>query len=387
MKRTIFEDEHHAYRETVKAFIAKEVTPHYAEWEKAGAIDRQVFQAGVKAGLYGLAIPEQYGGAGVRDHRYRLVAAEEFARARATAVSVSFGNQDDMVICYLDGLGSDEQKQQWLPKLATGEVIGAVAMSEPEAGSDLRGMRTTAVRDDDDWVLNGQKTFITHGHSADLVVVAAKTAKPDGGEGISLFLVPTTTPGFTRGRLLDKVGLRAQDTSELFFEDMRLPGTSLLGEEGRGMRNLMAHLPQERLLTSIIAVADARAVFDFTAVYCFQRKAFSQHIGDFQASRFALAEMETEIELAEHYVDQQILESNAGELSPIDAAKGKWWTTELQKRVVDKCVQLHGGYGFILEYPVARAYLDVRIQTIYGGTTEIMKEIIGRDIAARHLAG
>ncbi|OBJ70674.1 acyl-CoA dehydrogenase family protein [Mycobacterium sp. 1274756.6] len=386
MQRNIFETEHEAFRSTVREFIVREVSPYYPAWEETGSIDRRVFEVGAKTGIYGLAIPEEYGGAGVRDNRYRMVVAEELARARATALSVSFANQDDMVICYLAGLGTDVQKSEWLPKLATGSVIGAVAMTEPDAGSDLRGMRTTAVADGEGWVLNGQKTFITHGHSADLVIVAAKTPKPDGSGGISLFLVPTSTPGFKRGRVLQKVGLRAQDTSELFFENMWLPADALLGEEDRGMRQLMTYLPEERLLASVIAVADARAVYDLTAAYCFERKAFGQFIGDFQATRFSLAEMETEIDLAQHFIDCQVMASNSGELSSIDAAKGKWWTTELQKRVVDKCVQLHGGYGYILEYAVARAYLDMRIQTIYGGTTEIMKEIVGRDIAARHAA-
>lgn len=384
MRRHIFDSEHQVYRETVRAFTEKEVDPHYASWENAGSIDRTVFQKGAAAGIYGLGIPGEYGGSGVDDFRFSLVVAEELARARATALAISFGNQDDLVICYLTDLGTREQQEEWLPKLATGDCIGALAMTEPEAGSDLRGMRTTAVRSGDDWVINGQKTFITHGHSADLVILAARTEEGGGANGISLFLVPTDVLGFKRGRKLEKVGLHAQDTAELFFEDMRLPGNNLLGEQGRGLRNLMSHLPRERLRTSACAVTDARALFDLTAAYCFDRKAFGQPIGDFQATRFTLAELETEIELAEQYLDNQVSAFNANQLSAVDAAKGKWWTTELQKRVVDKCVQLHGGYGYMLEYPVARAYLDSRIQTIYGGTTEIMKEIIGRDIATRY---
>ena len=385
MQREIFDTEHHAYRETVRAFTEKEVTPYYSFWEDAGTMDRRVFREGATVGLYGLGIPEEFGGSGVDDFRYSLVVAEELARARATALAISFGNQDDLVICYLTDLGTDAQQKEWLPRFATGDCIGALAMTEPDAGSDLRGMRTTAVRSGDDWVINGQKTFITHGHIADLVVLAARTEEGSGSSGISLFLVPTHVPGFNRGRKLKKVGLHAQDTAELFFEDMRLPAGALLGEQGRGLRNLLSHLPRERLRTSVCAVTDSRALFDLTVAYCFERKAFGQPIGDFQATRFALAEMDTEIDLAEQYLDRQVLAFNAGKLTAVDAAKGKWWTTELQKRVVDKCVQLHGGYGYILEYPVARAYLDSRIQTIYGGTTEIMKEIIGRDIAARHI--
>ena len=383
MHRDIYDESHELYRQTVREFISREVTPHYEAWESAGMLDRQVFKAACAAGIYGLEIPERFGGAGVSDYRYRSVVCEEMARARATSVSISFSNQDDLILYYLLDLGTEEQLQRWIPGMASGDLIGALAMTEPAAGSDLRGMRSTAKRDGEDWILSGQKTFITHALSADIVIVAARTETSGDRTELSLFVVEDGMEGFTRGRKLDKVGLRSQDTGELFFDQVRLPPTHLLGTEGRGLHHMMSHLPRERLGTSIIAAAEARAVFDLTVKYCFERRAFEQFIGDFQANRFSLAEMETEIDIADAYVAKQLLDYNAGMLSPVDAAKGKWWTTELQKRVVDQCVQLHGGYGYMMEYPVARAYVDTRIQTIYGGTTEIMKEIIGRDLARR----
>lgn len=383
MRADLFEPEHKDYRETVRAFIAREVVPHLDEWEARNQIDRSIFRKAVAAGVYGLEVPEKYGGSGVRDYRHRLIVSEEMARARATALDISLSNQDDLVIHYLNDLATDAQLDCWMPGIGSGDVIGALAMTEPAAGSDLRSIVTTAKRDGDTWVLNGQKTFITHGPSADLVIVAARTPREDRNFSLSLFLVPATAPGFIRGRKLDKVGLRSQDTGELFFEDLRLPHDALLGEEGRGLNHLMAHLPRERLASSVCAITDARAVFDLTASYVFERKAFGKSLGDLQNTRFVLAELSTELDIAENYVHHQITEINAGTLTAVDAAKAKWWTTELQKKVIDRCVQMHGGYGFMLEYPVARAYLDSRIQTIYGGATEVMKEIIGRDIAAR----
>ena len=381
MQRDIYDESHELYRQTVREFIVREVAPNYEAWESAGMIDRQVFKAGCAAGIYGLEIPERFGGSGTSDYRYRSVVCEEMARARATSVSISFTNQDDLILYYLLDLGTEEQLQRWIPGMASGDLIGALAMTEPGAGSDLRGMRSTATRDGDDWILNGQKTFITHALSADIVIVAARTESSGERSSLSLFIVEDGMEGFARGRKLDKVGLRSQDTGELFFDNVRLPGSHLLGSEGRGLHHMMSHLPRERLGTSITAVAEARAIFDLTLKYSFERRAFDKYIGDFQANRFSLAEMATELDIAETYVDKQLLDYNAGRLTPVDAAKGKWWTTELQKRVVDQCVQLHGGYGYMMEYPVARAYVDTRIQTIYGGTTEIMKEIIGRDLA------
>lgn len=387
MQRDIYTEEHELYRETVRAFIAREVSPRYDAWEKAGMIDRSLFRSAVAAGIYGLEVPERFGGANASDYRYRSVVCEELANARATSVSISFSNQDDLVLYYLLDLGTEEQLERWIPRFATGDLIGALAMTEPGAGSDLRGIRTTARRDGDQWVLNGAKTFITHALSADLVVVAARTDVADERAGLSLFVVEDGMDGFTRGQKLEKVGLRSQDTGELFFDNVVLPPSNLLGSEGKGLQHMMSHLPRERLGTSITAVAEARAIFELSVNYCFERRAFKQFIGDFQATRFTLAEMATELDVAQAYVDRQLLDFNSGQLTAVDAAKGKWWTTELQKRVVDRCLQLHGGYGYMMEYPVARAYVDARVQTIYGGTTEIMKEIIGRDLAARKREG
>ena len=270
--------------------------------------------------------------------------------------------------------------RSWLPGFVTGEIITAIAMTEPGAGSDLQGLQTTARRDGDDWVLNGSKTFITNGINADLVIVVARTDPDAGARGLSLLVVERGMPGFERGRNLEKVGLKAQDTAELFFDDVRVPAANLLGTEGHGFFHLMANLPQERLSIAAVAVAASRVVLDLTVEYCKSRTAFGRPIGKFQNTRFELAEMHTEVTIAETYIEKAILEHNAGRFTVEDAAMAKWWTTELQKRVVDRCLQLHGGYGYMLEYPVARAFLDSRIQTIYGGTTEIMKEIIGRSL-------
>jgi alkylation response protein AidB-like acyl-CoA dehydrogenase len=311
-----------------------------------------------------------------------MVVCEEIARINALSFGLTVSLQDDLVLHYLLDLTNDEQKARWLPGFAAGELIGALAMTEPGAGSDLRGIRTTARLDGDNWILNGQKTFISSGIMSDVVVVAART-NPDGGSNaLSLFVVERDTPGFERGRKLDKVGLPAQDTSELYFRDAVVPAQNLLGEAGKGLQYLMSHLPRERLGVTAKAMATTRAIFDMTVEYCQSRQAFGGPLTDKQHVRFELAEMSTEIDIAEAYTDRSVLAYNAGELTPVDAAKGKWYLSELQKRVIDRCLQLHGGYGYMLEYPVARAYLDTRIQTIYGGTTEIMKEIIGRDIAA-----
>lgn len=371
----MFEEVHESYRETVRRFIQEEVTPNLDRWEADETIDASFYLAAIKAGIYGLGIPEEFGGPGVTDYRFRVVVAQEFARARATAVGLSLATQDDMFLHYLDDLATDEQLARWMPRIASGELIGATAMTEPGAGSDLRGMTTTATRDGDDWILNGSKTFITHGIRADLVLVAART-----GDRFSLFMLERGMPGFERGRQLKKLGLHVQDTGELFFHDVRVPAANLLGTENDGLRQLMAHLERERLVSTVSVTADMRAVYDLTVDYVVQRKAFGQTVADFQVNRFKLAEMETEIELAEALVERQTLAMNSGTLDAVAAAKGKWWTTELQKKVIDTCVQLHGGYGYMLEYPVTRAFADARIQTIYGGTTEIMKDLISKRI-------
>jgi alkylation response protein AidB-like acyl-CoA dehydrogenase len=381
VRRTFYEPDHEAYRETVREFLAREVVPHQHDWDRQHMIDRTVFARAAKAGIYGLQIDERFGGAGEHDYRYRMVVCEELAGVFAFSFGLTVSLQDDLVLHYLLDLTTEEQKQRWLPGFATGELIGALAMTEPGAGSDLKGIRTSARRDGDRWILNGQKTFISSGIMADVVVVAARTDPEGGSRAFSLFVVERDTPGFERGRQLDKIGLPAQDTAELFFHDAVVPAANLLGEAGRGLLYLMSHLSRERLGVTAKAIANTRAIFDQTAEYCLQRTAFGQPLTGQQHIRFELAEMATQIDVAEAYVDKSVLAFNAGELSAVDAAKGKWYVSELQKSVIDRCLQLHGGYGYMTEYPVARAFLDTRVQTIYGGTTEIMKEIIGRDIA------
>jgi long-chain-acyl-CoA dehydrogenase len=382
MKRTHFDSDHEAYRETVREFYTREVVPNYERWEEERLIDRSVYLAAGKAGILGLGVPEEFGGSGVTDYRFRQIVQEETARTNTTSFGATLALQDDIAIPYLLHLGTEEQKARWLPRMASGEIIGAIAMTEPGAGSDLQGVKATAVRDGDDWVINGQKTFITNGIHSDLVIVVCRTDPSAGSKGFSLIVVERDTPGFSRGRKLDKVGLAAQDTAELVFEDARVPAENLLGTEGRGFIHLMENLPLERIGIAVSAITSARAAYEWTKQYVFERKAFGKPIGDLQNTRFVLAEMLTEIEVTESHVDRCILALNAGELTAVDASKAKWWASELQKRVVDRGVQLHGGYGFMMEYPIGRAYRDARIQTIYGGTTEVMKEIIGRDIAA-----
>jgi alkylation response protein AidB-like acyl-CoA dehydrogenase len=376
VRRTLYNADHEAYRETVREFLNREVVPYHDDWERERWIDRSVFARAAKAGIYALQIAEEYGGPNEHDYRYRMVVCEEVAATNALSFGVTISLQDDLVLHYLADLTNDEQRQRWLPGFAAGELVGALAMTEPGAGSDLRGIRTTAHQDGSDWILNGQKTFISSGIMADLVIVAART-----GDRLSLFVVERDTPGFERGRKLDKIGLQAQDTAELYFRDARVPAENMLGQQGRGLAYLMSHLPRERLGVTAEAIATTRAIFDSTVEYCRQRHAFGGPLTDKQHIRFELAEMLTEIDVTQSFVDQSVIAHNAGELTPVDAAKGKWYVSELQKRVIDRCLQLHGGYGYMSEYPVARAYLDTRVKTIYGGTTEIMKEIIGRDIA------
>jgi alkylation response protein AidB-like acyl-CoA dehydrogenase len=385
MKRALYDQDHEAYRDTVREFLARKVVPHKDRWDDDRWIPREVFKAAAEAGLYGIQIPEEYGGSGVDDYRYRMVVGEEVARVNALSFGLTVSLQDDLFLAYALGRADEEQKKRWLPGVASGDLIGALAMTEPGTGSDLQGMRTSARRDGDHWVVNGQKTFISSGIMADLVVLAVRTDPDGGSNGFSLLMVEAdATPGFERGRKLDKIGLPGNDTAELFFSDARVPAENLLGEEGQGLRYLMSHLPRERLGVSNTALATSRAILDQTIEYLCGREAFGQRLVDFQNTRFKLAELETEVDLAEAYVDNQVRAFNAGDLSPVEAAKGKWFVTELQKRVVDQCLQLHGGYGFMREYAVGKAYIDTRIQTIYAGTTEIMKEIIGRDIASRH---
>ncbi|MGN9846255.1 acyl-CoA dehydrogenase family protein [Nonomuraea sp. H19] len=377
MQRDLFDEEHLLFQETVREFMAREVDPHHAQWEKDGVVPREVWKKAGELGVFGFSVPEEYGGAGVTDFRYNAVIVEEIIRHGATGLGFSLHN--DVAAPYLVDLTSDEQKQRWLPGFAGGELITAIAMSEPGAGSDLQGIRTTAVREGDHYVVNGQKTFITNGINADLVVVVVKTDPEAGARGTTLLVVERGMDGFGRGRNLEKIGMKAQDTAELFFENVRVPVANRLGpRDGEGFFQLMNNLPQERLSIAVAAVAAAETVLEQTVEYCRTRQAFGRNIGSFQNTRFVLAELATETEIARHYVDKCILALNAKQLTAVDAAKAKWWTTELQTKVVDRCLQLHGGYGYMTEYPVAKAWLDSRVQTIYGGTTEIMKEIIGR---------
>jgi alkylation response protein AidB-like acyl-CoA dehydrogenase len=379
MRRSRYDAEHLAFRDSVRAFMQREVVPHNAEWEKAGKVDRTVWIEAGKQGFLGFEAPEEFGGSGIRDFRYNTILGEESMAVGATGLG--FGLHNDIVLPYLLELGTPEQLKRWLPKFCSGEMITAIAMSEPGAGSDLQGIKTTARREGDEFVVNGAKTFITNGIHADLVIVVARTdSEVKASRGLSLIAVERGMPGFERGRKLDKVGLRAQDTAELVFTDVHVPAANLIGELNHGFAHLMAMLPQERLSIAVGAIGAARAIFDLTLDYCKERTAFGQPIGSFQHNRFVLAEIATELEMAEVYLDKALSEHLERRFTAVDAAMAKWWTTELQKRVVDRCVQLHGGYGYMLEYPVAKAFLDARVQTIYGGTTEIMKEIIGRSL-------
>jgi alkylation response protein AidB-like acyl-CoA dehydrogenase len=378
MQRDIFDAGHQEFRDLVRAFIAREVTPYHEQWEADQMVSREVWLAAGRAGLLGIEIDEKYGGGGTEDYRYYLILDEELARAGATGPG--FAVHNDINGRYFQRLATPEQRERWLPGYCSGELITAIAMTEPGAGSDLQGIRATAVRDGEHYVLNGSKTFISNGQLCDLVIVVARTDPSAGYQGISLLVVERGMPGFERGRNLDKVGMHAQDTSELFFRDVRVPVANLLGEEGGGFVALMQNLPRERLAIGATALAGAEAVFGETLEYCKQREAFGRPIGRFQHNRFVLAEMATELAVARAFTDKAVLEHNASRLSAEEAAMVKWWNTELCNRVVDRCVQLHGGYGYMREFGVARAFMDSRAQTIFGGTTEIMKEIIGRGL-------
>ncbi|WEO94217.1 acyl-CoA dehydrogenase family protein [Streptomyces sp. FXJ1.172] len=378
MRESELTEDHRDFRAMVRDFVEHEIVPHHAAWERAGLVDREVWRGAGKLGLLGIDVPEEYGGGGVRDFRYQVIISEEIMRVGATGVGFALHN--DVVAPYLLGLATDEQKRRWLPGFCSGELITAIAMTEPEAGSDLQSVRATAYPDGDDYVLKGAKTFITNGIHADLVIVVARTRPGRGARGLSLLVVERGMPGFTRGRKLEKIGMAAQDTAELFFDDVRVPAANLLGRPGHAFLHLAANLPQERLGIAAYAVAAAETAFTQTLEYCKSRTAFGQPIGAFQHVRFELAEMATELDVARTYVDRAVAEHNAGRLDAVAAAKAKWWATDVQRRVLDRCVQLHGGYGYMRETPVARAFVDNRVHPIYGGTNEIMKEIIGRDL-------
>ncbi len=380
MDRDFYEPDHEAFREVVQAYIKREVAPNEQRWEEERNVDRQAWLAAGKQSLIGMLVPEEYGGAGTSDFRYRCVMMEEFARIGATSISSGFGLQDDIAIPYIVDLATDEQKARWLPPMAAGECIGAIAMTEPAAGSDLQGIRTTAVRAADQWILNGAKTFITNGINADLVIVVARTDPEAGARGISLLVVERGMDGFSRGRKLDKIGMHAQDTAELFFDDVAVPAANLLGKLGGGFVHLMERLPRERMSIAVMALASARAAIGWTVEYTTHRTAFGQPIAAFQNIQFELATMVTEVDVLEAYLNKAVLALNSGTLTAVDAAKAKLWATEVQHRVLDRCLQLFGGYGYMAEYPIGRAYADSRVQTIYGGTSEIMKTIIAREV-------
>ncbi|MFF3223284.1 acyl-CoA dehydrogenase family protein [Nocardia suismassiliense] len=378
MERTLFEPEHDLFRESFRKFLDQHVAPNHAEWEEQGIVDRAVWLEAGKQGFLGMAMPEEYGGGGVKDFRYNAIVAEESVRGQYSGLGFALHN--DVIAPYLLELANEEQKQRWLPGFCSGEIITAIAMTEPGTGSDLQGIKTRAVRDGDDWVLNGAKTFITNGINADIVIVVAQTDPEKGAMGFSLLVVERDMPGFERGRNLDKLGLKAQDTAELSFTDVRVPAANLLGQEGAGFIHLMQNLPQERLSIAVMAAAAMEACLDMTIQYVRDRKAFGKPIGTFQNTRFVLAELATKTTAVRVLVDRFIEDLNNGKLSVEDAAMAKWWSTEEQVELIDRCLQLHGGYGYMKEYPIAKAYMDARVQTIYGGTTEIMKEIIGRSL-------
>jgi alkylation response protein AidB-like acyl-CoA dehydrogenase len=380
IERTLFQPDHLAFADSFRRFIDKEIAPHHAAWEDQGYVAREVWSRAGANGFLCMSLPEEYGGAGA-DKLYSVAQMEELARAGTTGIG--FGLHSEIVAPYILHYGTEEQKHKYLPQLAAGAMVGAIAMSEPAAGSDLQGVKTTALKsaDGSHYVLNGSKTFITNGWHADLVIVVAKTDPAAGARGTSLLLVERGMPGFEKGQRLHKVGMKAQDTSELFFHDVKVPADNLLGGpamEGRGFICLMEQLPWERLQIAITAVASAQAAIDWTVDYVKERKVFSQPVAAFQNTRYTLAELQTEVQVARVFVDKccELIVNNR--LDTQTASMAKYWTTDLQCKVMDECVQLFGGYGYMWEYPIARAWADARVQRIYGGTNEIMKEVISR---------
>ncbi len=380
MKRDLYDDEHLAFGESFRSFVAKEIAPHYLEWEASGIAPRDLYAAAGRHGFLGMSIPERFGGGGISDFRFNAVIAEELASAGIGGAGLGITLHNDITTPYFTDIANDEQKSRWLPGIASGELITAIAMTEPSTGSDLAGISTTAKRDGDVYVVNGSKTFITNGINSDLVIVAVKTDPEARHAGMTLLVVERGTEGFERGRNLDKIGMHSQDTAELFFSDARIPVVNRLGDEGQAFHYLTSNLAQERLSIAVTGVATARAAVQWTVDYVTERRAFGSTIGGFQNTKFVLAEQKTAVEVAQAYVDKCILALNAGELTAADASAAKFWCTELQKKVVDACLQLFGGYGFMSEYPIARAYADARVTTIYGGTTEVMKTIVAKDM-------
>ncbi|MDH3248171.1 MAG: acyl-CoA dehydrogenase family protein [Acidimicrobiia bacterium] len=380
MKRMLFDSEHELFRETVRDFIGREIAPNHLRWETDGKVDKSMFRAAGEQGLLGMAVPERFGGAGVSDFRFNVVISEETMAADVFGSGMCITLHNDVCLPYFVELATDDQMERWGPGLVDGSLMSAIAMTEPGAGSDLAGISTTATRDGDQYVVNGSKTFITNGINSDLVITAVKTDPTQRHAGVSLLVIEDGMEGFTRGRNLEKIGLHSQDTAELFFSDVHVPVSNLLGAEGRGFYHLVNNLPQERLSLAVGSLAHARTAFGWTLEYVKERKAFGAPIGSNQVIKHRLAEIATELDLGQAYLDAQVERLNQRELSAEDAAKSKWWCSELEKRVIDSCLQFYGGWGYMEEYPIARAYRDARVQTIYGGTTEIMKEIIGKSL-------
>lgn len=378
--RTVFGEEHEMFRATVKDFIEREIAPHHDKWEKDGIVPRELWRKAGEAGLLLTGIPEKYGGAGA-NFLMSAILIEEMSKGLYSGPG--FRLHSDIVAPYILHYATEEQKRSLLPRMARGEIVTAIAMTEPGTGSDLQGIRTTAIRDGNELVVNGQKTYITNGQLADVIIVACKTDPKEGAKGISLVIVEADRPGFARGRNLEKIGNKAQDTSELFFDNVRVPPSNILGAEGKGFSYLMQELPQERLIVGLAAVAIMEAALEWTLAYTRDRKAFGRPIADFQNSRFKLAEVATEVQVARVFVDKCLELHIAGQLDVPTAAMQKWWLTELEGRVLDICLQLHGGAGFMWEYPIARAYADARVHRIFAGTTEIMKEIVARSLMVR----
>ena len=376
--RTVYSDEHEAFRQTVRAWLQKEAVPHIARWDEAGIVDKSVWTKGGEIGMLCPTVPEAYGGLGL-DFGYNAIIDEEVSYA---GVPLGFSLQSDIVVNYLISYGSEEQKREWLPRMVSGEVVTAIAMTEPGTGSDLQGIRTTARKDGNHYVINGSKTYITNGQNADLILVCAKTdteVQP-AWKGVSIILVEVNREGFKRGRNLDKIGQDAADTSELFFEDVRVPMTNCLGEEGKGFIYLMSELPQERLSIAVGAQASAQRAFDDTVAFVKDRKAFGKTVFDFQNTRFILADLKSKLQVGWAHLDWALARHLKRALTPEEGAAAKLWHTELQWEVMDKCLQLHGGAGYMNEYPIARAWRGARVSRIYGGTNEIMKELIGRKL-------
>jgi alkylation response protein AidB-like acyl-CoA dehydrogenase len=383
MRRTLFEDVHVDFRASFRTFLEREVIGdegRYGEWERAGIVPREVFALAGRGGFLGMAVPERYGGAGAEDFRFNLIIGEETQRAGVGGFGLGITLQNDICLPYFLTYCTESQRERWLSGITSGELITALAMTEPGIGSDLAGMSTRARREGEHYVVDGSKTFITNGINADLVIVAVKTDPSERHRGISLLVLERGMEGFSRGRNLEKIGQHAQDTAELTFAEVRVPVENLLGGEGEGFGQLVWNLPQERLSIAASAVAACEAALAWTLEYVRERHAFGRPIGSFQASRFTLAEVRSEVEIARVYIDRCVQALNAGELTAEDAAMAKWWCSDLQGRVVDRCLQLHGGYGYMLEYPIARAFADARVTRIYGGANEIMKEIVGRSM-------